>query len=123
MRQWSPIIPKSLLFVVSDMKDDETKWEIALQVNPTSKIPLIIIVDIVFLLILGMIIIILHLREKVSQLRNPNKILIALLYFRLKTLAKLRRSKHCTSSDQIARDASQPSWLICNCQNTNEQTS
>ena len=64
---WSPIIPKSLLLVISNSKFDELQWEIMLQVNPTSKIPLILIVDVVFLLILGVIIIILHLREKVSK--------------------------------------------------------
>ena len=62
---WSPIIPKSTLFVISNMSPDETNWEIMLLVNPTSKIPLILIVDVVFLMVLGVIIIILHLREKV----------------------------------------------------------
>jgi hypothetical protein len=77
MRQWSPIIPKSLLLVISNSKFDELEWEIMLQVNPTSKIPLILIVDVVFLLILGVIIIILHLREKVRQYStNPTLISI-----------------------------------------------
>jgi integrin alpha FG-GAP repeat containing protein 1 len=66
LRQWSPIIPKSTLFVISNMVSDETSWEIMLLVNPTSKIPLILIVDVVFLMVLAVIIIILHLREKVS---------------------------------------------------------
>ena len=66
-RQWSPIIPKSTLFVISNMSSDETNWEVMLLVNPTSKIPLILIVDVVFLMVLGVIIIIVHLREKVSQ--------------------------------------------------------
>jgi len=65
-RQWSPIIPKSTLFVISNMNNDENNWEIMLLVNPTSKIPLILIVDVVFLMVLGVIIIILHLRVKVS---------------------------------------------------------
>jgi hypothetical protein len=66
-RQWSPIIPKSTLFVISNLSNDEMNWEIMLLVNPTSKIPLILIVDVVFLMVLGVIIIILHLREKVSS--------------------------------------------------------
>lgn len=67
LRQWSPIIPKSALFVIANMVPDETGWDIMLLVNPTSKIPLILIVDVVFLMVLAVIIIILHLREKVSN--------------------------------------------------------
>lgn len=73
-RQWSPIIPKSTLFVIANQSPDEGNWEIKLLVNPTSKIPLILIVDVVFLMVLGVIIIILHLREKAEDAREQQKI-------------------------------------------------
>lgn len=74
LRQWSPIIPKSTLCVISNMNSDELNWEIMLLVNPTGKIPLILIVDVVFLMVLGVIIIILHLREKAEDAKESQKV-------------------------------------------------
>ena len=64
LRSWSPIIPKSILFIITDMQADESKWNLDILVNPTEKIPLILLCDGVFLFTLGLIIIVLHLNEK-----------------------------------------------------------
>jgi len=65
MREWSPIIPKSCLYVYSNLEKNPESWDLSLLVNPTSKINIILIVDAVLLLIVGLIIIVLYLREKV----------------------------------------------------------
>jgi integrin alpha FG-GAP repeat containing protein 1 len=64
LRSWSPIIPKSILFVITDMNSDETKWNLDILVKPTEKLPLIVMCDGVFLITLGLVIVILHLNEK-----------------------------------------------------------
>jgi integrin alpha FG-GAP repeat containing protein 1 len=64
LRSWSPIIPKSILFVITDMLADESKWNLDILVKPTEKLPLIVMCDGVFLIALGLVIIILHLKEK-----------------------------------------------------------
>jgi len=61
LRQWSPIIPKSILFVVSNLSGEESKWSLDLLSKPSDKIPVVLIVDGLFLLILGLVIIVLHL--------------------------------------------------------------
>ena len=63
-RDWSPIIPESVLYVYSDMKDDPSDWQLSLLVNPTSKINMILVVDAMLLLIIGLIIIVLYFKEK-----------------------------------------------------------
>jgi hypothetical protein len=65
MREWSPIIPKSCLYVYSNLEENPENWDLSLLVNPTSKINIILIVDAVLLLIVGLIIIVLYFREKV----------------------------------------------------------
>lgn len=60
VREWSPIIPKSVLYVYSNMARDPMDWQLQLLVNPTSKINLILIFDTLLLLIIGLIIIILY---------------------------------------------------------------
>lgn len=60
IREWSPIIPKSVLYVYSNMEQDPLNWQLQLLVNPTSKINLILIFDTLLLLIIGLIIIILY---------------------------------------------------------------
>ena len=67
MREWSPIIPKSVLYVYANMAKDTAMWQLTLLVNPTSKINLILIVDALFLMILSLVIIILYFREKVED--------------------------------------------------------
>lgn len=66
MRQWTPIIPKSVLFVVPNNQEDPESWILDILIKPSEKMIMIIFVDCVFLLILGLIIIILHLYEKVT---------------------------------------------------------
>merc|ERR1719198_704507 len=63
-RHWSPIIPESVLYVYSDMKEDPADWQLSLLVNPTSKINMILVVDAMLLLIIGLIIIVLYFKEK-----------------------------------------------------------
>ena len=74
MRTWTPIIPKSILFVVADMSPNVDNWGLTLLLNPTSKIPLILVCDGVFLLALGLVIIILHLYEQTEDEREKEKI-------------------------------------------------
>ena len=74
LRTWTPIIPKSILFVVADMSSNVDNWGLTLLLNPTSKIPLILVCDGVFLLALGLVIIILHLYEQTEDEREKEKI-------------------------------------------------
>ena len=67
-RTWTPVIPKSVLFVIAEMNTNAENWNLTLLLNPTDKIPLIVIADGVFLLILGLVIIVFHLYEKVSAI-------------------------------------------------------
>jgi hypothetical protein len=69
MRVWTPIIPKSVLFIVTNNNNEATEWHLDVLIKPNEKMIMIILVDAVFLLILGLIIIILHLLEKVSRLQ------------------------------------------------------
>ena len=70
IKRWTPIIPKSVLFVILNNVDSNgaptDSWGLDVLVKPNEKMILIVLVDAVFLLILGLIIIILHLLEKVS---------------------------------------------------------
>ena len=66
MRTWTPVIPKSVLFVIADMNENPDNWGLTLLLNPTGKIPLILLCDGVFLIALGLVIIVFHLYEKVS---------------------------------------------------------
>jgi len=71
MRRWTPIIPKSVLFILLNSNEgDKTSdnWGLDILIKPNEKMILILLVDAVFLLMLGLIIIILHLLEKVSFL-------------------------------------------------------
>ncbi|CDW73884.1 UNKNOWN [Stylonychia lemnae] len=72
MKRWTPIIPKSVLFVMVKNDDQLTipssdLWGLDVLVKPNEKMILILLVDAVFLLILGLIIIILHLLEKAKD--------------------------------------------------------
>ena len=67
MRQWSPIIPKSILFVVSNLSGEDSKWTLDLLSKPSDKIPVVLIVDGLFLIVLGLVIIVLHLQEKAED--------------------------------------------------------
>lgn len=64
MRQWSPIIPKSILFIDVDMSSEPKLWQMDLLAKPMQKLPLVILVDGLFLMGLGLVIIALHLQEK-----------------------------------------------------------
>ena len=67
IREWSPIIPKSVLYVYSNMANNPQYWSLSLLVNPTSKANLILIVDALLLLIIGLVIIVLYFQEKVED--------------------------------------------------------
>lgn len=67
MRGWSPIIPKSVLYVYSNMENNPLNWDLSLLVNPTNKINMILIVDAMLLLVIGLVIIVLYLQEKVQD--------------------------------------------------------
>ena len=73
LRTWTPIIPKSILFIIADMSPVAENWGLTLLLNPTAKIPLIMICDGVFLLALGLVIIVLHLYEKAEDAREKEE--------------------------------------------------
>ena len=66
-REWSPIIPKSVLYVYSNLEKDPLLWQLSLLVNPTNKINMILVVDAMLLLIIGLVIIVLYFQEKVED--------------------------------------------------------
>ena len=74
LRAWTPIIPKSILFVITNESNSEQNWNLELLVKPTTRIPLILVGEGIFLLILGLVIIILHLGEKVDDKREGEKL-------------------------------------------------
>eukprot|EP00354_Favella_ehrenbergii_P000549 CAMPEP_0170454430 /NCGR_PEP_ID=MMETSP0123-20130129/2682_1 /TAXON_ID=182087 /ORGANISM="Favella ehrenbergii, Strain Fehren 1" /LENGTH=90 /DNA_ID=CAMNT_0010717135 /DNA_START=2154 /DNA_END=2423 /DNA_ORIENTATION=- len=67
MRTWTPVIPKSILFVIAEMTENAENWNLELLLNPTDKVPLVLIADGVFLLALGLVIIVFHLYEKAED--------------------------------------------------------
>ena len=73
LRHWSTIIPRTILFIVSHSSGDEAKWKLDYLSKPTDKIPVILLVDGLFLIVLGLVIIVLHLREKADD-KNENKL-------------------------------------------------
>ena len=74
LRTWTPIIPESILFIIADMSPVSDNWSVTLMLNPTAKIPLILVCDGVFLLALGLVIIVLHLYEKAEDTREKEQI-------------------------------------------------
>lgn len=70
LRMWTPIIPKSVLFVVTQDSDETETWKLDVLIKPSEKMIMIILVDAVFLLILGLVIIVLHLLEKAEDRRE-----------------------------------------------------
>ena len=73
LRTWTPIIPKSILFIIADMSPVAENWGLTLLLNPTAKIPLILVCDGIFLLALGLVIIVLHLYEKAEDARDKEE--------------------------------------------------
>jgi hypothetical protein len=68
MRVWTPIIPKSVLFIVTGDNGQESEtWQLDVLIKPSEKMFMIILVDAVFLLVLGLIIIVLHMIEKAED--------------------------------------------------------
>ena len=70
LRVWSPIIPNSQLLVLTDRSESPAEWAVELLVSPNKSIGLIIAVDLLFLLVLGLAIIIMHLAEKAEDKRD-----------------------------------------------------
>jgi integrin alpha FG-GAP repeat containing protein 1 len=71
LRVWTPIIPKSVLFIVTENNAQEPDtWKLDVLVKPSEKMVMIIIVDAVFLLVLGLIIIVLHMLEKAEDRKD-----------------------------------------------------
>ena len=61
---WSPIIPNSQLITTPPLGNSD--WKIEIYINPTKAMALIIISTLIVLFIIGVIIIIYHIKEKVS---------------------------------------------------------
>jgi hypothetical protein len=70
LRVWTPIIPKSVLFVVTENSQEAQTWKLDVLIKPSEKMVMIIIVDAVFLLVLGLIIIVLHMLEKAEDRKD-----------------------------------------------------
>ena len=99
IRTWTPVIPKSVLFVKAEMNDNADYWDLELLLNPTDKVPLVLIADGVFLLTLGLVIIVFHLKEKVSgPLLQLN---LCILYVRLKMIATDRLCRLTITSERM----------------------
>ena len=67
MREWSPIIPKSVLYIVTESESDNRYWQLTLLVNPTQKVNMILVVDGCILSILSLIVIVLYFQEKMED--------------------------------------------------------
>lgn len=65
---WILIIPNSQLFV-SPISKDTSKWKIEIFINPTKALALIILSTIIVLVLLGIVIIYYHRKEKIED--NP----------------------------------------------------
>ena len=74
LRTWTPVIPKSVLFVSIEMSENSDNWGLTLLLNPTGKIPLILLCDGVFLLGLGLVIIVFHLYEKAEDEKEKQSV-------------------------------------------------
>lgn len=77
IRVWTPIIPNSQLIIFA-VEADTDYWNLELFINPTSSLALIVIACLICLFIIGVVIIMLHIREKQDDKRNANK---AFIYF------------------------------------------
>ena len=62
---WTPIIPKSVLFISGSNMEEPENWNVDVLVKPTEKMIYIVFVDLFFLIVFGLVIIVLHLKEKV----------------------------------------------------------
>jgi flagellar basal body-associated protein FliL len=67
LRVWTPIIPKSVLFVVTNDNQETESWQLDVLIKPSEKMIFIILVDAVFLLVLGLVIIVLQMLEKAED--------------------------------------------------------
>lgn len=67
LRVWTPVIPKSVLFIVTNNNNEPEQWSLDVLVRPNEKMLLIVVVDTIFLVVLGLLIIILHLNEKAED--------------------------------------------------------
>ena len=59
---WSPIIPNSQLIITPPVAKND--WKIEIYINPTKAMALIIISTLIVLFIIGLVIIIFHIKEK-----------------------------------------------------------
>ena len=66
------MIPKSILSLSAEFSGDESHWKLELQSKPTEKFPIVLLVDGLFLLLLGLVIIVLHLKEKADDQKENN---------------------------------------------------
>lgn len=62
------------MFVITNMSNEDSSWKLDTLIKPTEKIPLILVADGVFLLVLGLVIIVLHLYEKAEDKKDQEKI-------------------------------------------------
>ena len=69
---WSPIIPNSQLIITPPKDKDE--WKIEIYINPTKAMALIIISTLIVLFVIGLVIIIFHIKEK-EQDRKDNEVM------------------------------------------------
>jgi integrin alpha FG-GAP repeat containing protein 1 len=73
-RVWTPIIPKSILFIDTATSGDPEDWGIDLLVQPTGKIMAVVICYSALLIILGLAILILHLLEKAEDEKDRRSV-------------------------------------------------
>lgn len=68
------------MFIIANLSGNERNWQMDLLSKPSDKIPVVLLVDGLFLLVLGLIIIVLHLGEKAED-KKENEQISAFNYF------------------------------------------
>ncbi len=72
VRSWTPIIPNSQL-IIQATEANEKNWNLELFINPTDMLPLIVVACLVCLVLIGIVIIVFHVKEKQEDRRNKAK--------------------------------------------------
>ena len=73
IRSWTPIIPNTQLIVSTENSANSQHWQLDLLVGPTRAIGILVVVVLLFLLIIGLLVIVMHFAEKAEDERNQIK--------------------------------------------------
>ena len=73
VKSWTPIIPNSQLIVSTQNSPDPHSWQLDLLIGPTKAIGILVVVVLLWLLIIGLLVIILHFAEKAEDEKDQAK--------------------------------------------------